>query len=142
MLRPVGGRSASAEQPLSLSNFLKIACITSGNLFGLYFFFHQSCATGTLILEKENFSTSESKGKTFFDSAERRKVARSESILKNLCQICGNVFFTAYLTGDQSRAVAESVDPDLLARTDLVDVQARVEFFDGRLTLAIFVGDA
>ena len=36
-----------------LSNRQKISCITLGNLFGQYSFFHQSCATGTLLLQKE-----------------------------------------------------------------------------------------
>ena len=35
-----------------LSNIQKITCITLGSLFGLYPFFHQSCATGTLLLQK------------------------------------------------------------------------------------------
>ena len=35
-----------------LSNRQKTSCITLGNLFGQYSFFHQSCATGTLLLQK------------------------------------------------------------------------------------------
>ena len=36
-----------------LSNRQKTSCITLGNLFGQYSFFHQSYATGTLLLQKE-----------------------------------------------------------------------------------------
>ena len=36
-----------------LSNRQKTSCITLGNLFGQYSFSHQSCATGTLLLQKE-----------------------------------------------------------------------------------------
>ena len=36
-----------------ISKRQKISCITFGNLFGQYSFFHQSCATGTLLLQKE-----------------------------------------------------------------------------------------
>ena len=36
-----------------LSNRQKISCIILGNLFGQYSFFHQSCATSTLLLQKE-----------------------------------------------------------------------------------------
>ena len=46
----------SRRQPASdapLSNRQKTSCITLGNLFGQYSFFHQSCATGTLPLQKE-----------------------------------------------------------------------------------------
>ncbi len=35
-----------------LSNLQKITCIILRNLFGLYLFSHQSCATGTLLLRK------------------------------------------------------------------------------------------
>ena len=33
-----------------LCNLQKITCIILRNLFGLYLFSHQSCATGTLLL--------------------------------------------------------------------------------------------
>ena len=36
-----------------LSNLQKITCIILRNLFGLYLFSHQSCATGTLLLRKK-----------------------------------------------------------------------------------------
>ena len=36
-----------------LSNLQKITCIILRNLFGLYLFSHQSCATGTLLLQKK-----------------------------------------------------------------------------------------
>ena len=36
-----------------LSNIQKITCIILRNLFGLYLFSHQSCATGTLLLQKK-----------------------------------------------------------------------------------------
>ena len=36
-----------------LSNIQKITCITLRNLFGLDLFSHQSCATGTLLLQKK-----------------------------------------------------------------------------------------
>ena len=35
------------------SNIQKITCIILRNLFGLDFFSHQSCATGTLLLQKK-----------------------------------------------------------------------------------------
>ena len=35
------------------SNLQKITCIILRNLFGLYLFSHQSCATGTLLLRKQ-----------------------------------------------------------------------------------------
>ena len=34
------------------SNLQKITCLILRNLFGLYLFSHQSCATGTLLLQK------------------------------------------------------------------------------------------
>ena len=36
-----------------LSNLQKITCLILRNLFGLYLFSHQSCATGTLLLRKK-----------------------------------------------------------------------------------------
>ena len=39
--------------PKVLSNIQKITCIILRNLFGLYLFSHQSCATGTLLLRKQ-----------------------------------------------------------------------------------------
>ena len=36
-----------------LSNIQKITCIILRNLFGIYLFSHQSCATGTLLLQKK-----------------------------------------------------------------------------------------
>ena len=41
--------------PLSgrFSNLPKITCLILRNLFGLYLFSHQSCATGTLLLRKK-----------------------------------------------------------------------------------------
>ena len=36
-----------------LSNLQKVTCIILRNLFGLYLFSHQSCATGTLFLRKQ-----------------------------------------------------------------------------------------
>ena len=38
---------------LVLSNIQKITCIIIRNLFGLDLFSHQSCATGTLLLQKK-----------------------------------------------------------------------------------------
>ena len=38
-----------------LSNLQKISCIILRNLSGLSLFFHQSCATGTLLLRKKNY---------------------------------------------------------------------------------------
>ena len=35
------------------SNLQKITCLILRNLFGLYLFSHQSCATGTLLLRKQ-----------------------------------------------------------------------------------------
>ena len=35
------------------SNLQKITCIILRNLFGIYLFSHQSCATGTLLLQKK-----------------------------------------------------------------------------------------
>ena len=40
------------EQENELSNLQKITCLILRNLFGLYLFSHQSCATGTLLLRK------------------------------------------------------------------------------------------
>ena len=37
----------------ALSNIQKITCIILRNLFGLDLFSHQSCATGTLLLQKK-----------------------------------------------------------------------------------------
>ena len=36
-----------------LSNLQKITCLILRNLFGLYLFSHQSCATDTLLLRKK-----------------------------------------------------------------------------------------
>ena len=36
-----------------ISNIQKITCIILRNLFGLDLFSHQSCATGTLLLQKK-----------------------------------------------------------------------------------------
>ena len=38
---------------MSESNLQKITCIILRNLFGLDLFSHQSCATGTLLLQKK-----------------------------------------------------------------------------------------
>ena len=38
---------------MNLSNIQKITCIILRNLFGLDLFSHQSCATGTLLLQKK-----------------------------------------------------------------------------------------
>ena len=38
---------------MQLSNIQKITCIILRNLFGLDLFSHQSCATGTLLLQKK-----------------------------------------------------------------------------------------
>lgn len=46
---PVSGGTLSGEL---FSNLQKITCIILRNLFGLYLFSHQSCATGTLLLRK------------------------------------------------------------------------------------------
>ena len=40
-----------------LSNIQKITCIILRNLFGLDLFSHQSCATGTLLLQKKDLSS-------------------------------------------------------------------------------------
>ena len=39
------------------SNIHKITCIILRNLFGLDLFSHQSCATGTLLLQKKDLSS-------------------------------------------------------------------------------------
>ena len=56
-----------------LSNLQKITCLILRNLFGLYLFSHQSCATGTLLLQKEIY-------------------------LRKYRQIFTNLFFNAYQT--------------------------------------------
>ena len=40
------------RQIATFSNLQKITCLILRNLFGLYLFSHQSCATGTLLLRK------------------------------------------------------------------------------------------
>ena len=49
--------NTKSQQLSLLSNIQKITCIILRNLFGLDLFSHQSCATGTLLLQKKDLSS-------------------------------------------------------------------------------------
>ena len=48
---------AQKKPYIPFSNIQKITCIILRNLFGLDLFSHQSCATGTLLLQKKDLSS-------------------------------------------------------------------------------------
>ena len=84
-----------------LSNFQKITCIILVNLFGLYSFSHQLCATGTLLFRKEIYPRKYNANLTqliFFKLLKNKKMSKFSTrflvlaVLFVVCLITSNFF--------------------------------------------------
>ena len=90
-----------------LSNIQKITCIILRNLFGLDLFSHQSCATGTLLLQKKIYPRKSSlnlKQLIFFHVTKKRPYDNFANVCKTAIGACDS-FIMCY-NSLRKRAIA------------------------------------